>query len=212
MWFVKLEVLIIICYCSGSVRPSPIQDHSDDFYWRDYNDGEVPKDALPGGMDRDHKPTYIGQVVSQGAIIPGQIIGGAQKIYFQGDYSAREASENIKILCTKNPENFEWAKTNGNDVRHFSRLRLIPGGYQYGDHLYIGRGIAGNMLSVGKITIPSDSSRMATFKAAVDSDTFSPTEFEVLNYRMRNPDDSNSSPKITLLSTLVFLTIPIMLL
>uniref|UniRef100_A0A1Y1MM68 Uncharacterized protein n=1 Tax=Photinus pyralis TaxID=7054 RepID=A0A1Y1MM68_PHOPY len=201
--------VLLIFYSSGMVLSAP--DHSDDVYWRDYN-GDVPNDALPGGLDRDRNPTYIGQVVAQGAIIPGQIFGGAQKIYYQGDYSAREATENIKILCTRKPENVEWVKTTGADIRYIALPRLIPGGYQYSGHMYIGRGIAGNVLSVGKVTIPTERSRQATFKASVDGDSYSPNEFEVLCHRMRNPDVADSSSKVSFGFALASLIVLVLLL
>ncbi|KAF5271205.1 hypothetical protein FQA39_LY08212 [Lamprigera yunnana] len=168
---------------------SAIVDHSDDFYWRDYN-GDVPKDALPGGMNREHKPTYIGQAVSQGVLVPGEIIGGVKKMYYFGDYSGRIETENIKIFCTKHPENFEWAKTNVKDVKLISKLRLIPGGFSHSEVVYIGRGIAENMLSVGKVVIPNDS-RTPYFKVCVNGNGYSTSEFDVLCYRFRNPDNSS---------------------
>ncbi|KAK4874967.1 hypothetical protein RN001_014327 [Aquatica leii] len=182
-------------------------DHSDDFYWRDYN-GEVPKDALPGGMDRDHKPTYIGQVVYSGVLVPGHIISGVKKMYYYGDYSARVETENIKILCTKHPDNFEWIKSNGNDVKSQSRMRLIPGGFSNGEEVYIGRGLAENLLVVGKVIIPTDS-RNGYIKIGINGNSYAPDEFEVLNYRLRNIEyKSNSTKKmcnVSFIAVILFL-------
>ncbi|KAF5280047.1 hypothetical protein FQR65_LT03302 [Abscondita terminalis] len=165
---------------------SEILDHSDDFYWRDYN-GIVPKDALPGGMDRERKPTYIGQAVSSGTLVPGEIISGVKKLYYFGDYNPQVELENIKILCTKNPDNFEWIQANTGTVKSMRRMRLIPCGVAPGQEIYIGRGMSDNMMSVGKVVIP-DGSRNAYFKTVVNGKSYSPNDFEVLGYRLSNVD------------------------
>ena len=194
MIFSNLKVCLLLSTCG--IVLSQVRDHSDDFYWRDYN-GEVPKDALPAGLDREHKNTYIGQVVSMGTLIPGQVFAGIEKIYYSSDYSARVGTNNIKIFCTKHPENFEWIKTNKNDAKLLARSRVIPGGYQYGDHIYIGRGIGGNLLSVGRVYLPTDSSSTASFKTAVNSEVYTPFEFEVLSYRVQNVEESTYSSAVT---------------
>lgn len=71
-----------------------------DYYWRFYN-GDIPKDAVVGGQDLDHRPTYIGQalVYSDGkfANVPSELIAGQETNYFPLNNNALAVRTNILV-------------------------------------------------------------------------------------------------------------------
>ncbi|KAF2892138.1 hypothetical protein ILUMI_14035, partial [Ignelater luminosus] len=54
------------------------------------------------------------------------------------------------ILCTQRPEQFEWVKTNNDEIKLITDKQLIIGGFEPGCTTYIGRARQGGETAVGK--------------------------------------------------------------
>lgn len=136
--------LFFLCFFSKETSTKDVKG----FYWRDF-DGQVPDDAFEGGLDRNGKPIYIGQVYAN-FLIPAQIYSTGNKAYYE--YAGMEygVTENIKILCTQRPEQFEWISTDTSKINSITDKHLIIGGYEPGCTTYIGRIRQEGEILVGK--------------------------------------------------------------
>ncbi|XP_044271167.1 uncharacterized protein LOC123015484 [Tribolium madens] len=131
----------------------------DDYYWREYTDGEVPVDAIVGGQNSEGINIYIGQAyIKDRGIIVTEIFAGIQEVYVPMSGEAVKTAEVIKILC--GPEqNLYWASTNSTSVHSLLVNRdAVIGGHEYGKKdsdahgiLHIGKNKAQN--KIGKIPI-----------------------------------------------------------
>ncbi|KAK9717789.1 Protein of unknown function (DUF3421) [Popillia japonica] len=95
-----------------------------DFYWRDYAHGFVPKDAFEG------KPgIYIGQVYYNGhGLIPATVYPYRNAAVMVYD-TRQNMKENIKILCNSDTSKFYWQG---------QMAYAIRGGFQDDQNLFIG--------------------------------------------------------------------------
>lgn len=66
-----------------------------DYCWRDY-DGVTPSDAFKAGFDKNQKPVYIGQVLYNNKLVPGNIYENINEIHFEFG-SAYAETKNIKV-------------------------------------------------------------------------------------------------------------------
>ncbi|KAF2893371.1 hypothetical protein ILUMI_12802 [Ignelater luminosus] len=124
-----------------------------EFYWKNFT-GKIPKDAIPGGRDKEGKTTYIGQArLQNGPIIPGQIDRVSKKLFYYYIAVGYGVTENVKILCSEHPEKFEWIKTNVEGLQTLTRKHFVPGGFDDGYPLLIGRANVKGQIVVGKVTI-----------------------------------------------------------
>lgn len=122
----------------------------EDYSWREYA-GTVPSDALEGGLDKNGKPIYIGQVLYENKLIPGKIYKGDNKIYFEWAAKAYSTNQNVKILCSQQPQKFKWLHTKRNETGLLINMLLVNGGYEPNYSTYIGRALSDGETSVGKV-------------------------------------------------------------
>ncbi|KAJ3617373.1 hypothetical protein MTP99_007102 [Tenebrio molitor] len=130
---------------------SPLYSKKFDYYWRDYY-GEIPDDAIPAGSDRNHKPTYIGQV-----FVPNRQIQTVR--IYQGRASVTASADGIftltsfiKILCSDKPEKFSWVSTTAAKLHtDLVGRHLVLGGNESGKALNIGRISYQGEVIVGKV-------------------------------------------------------------
>ncbi|KAK5641553.1 hypothetical protein RI129_010100 [Pyrocoelia pectoralis] len=121
------------------------------YYWRDFN-GTVPSDAYPGGTDVTGKPIFIGQVFDK-YLIPAKIYSNDKQAYYEHGGSEYKATQHVKILCTQHPEQFEWIRTNNDELKLLTDKNLIIGGYEPGSTTYIGRVRYKGEVSIGKAIV-----------------------------------------------------------
>ncbi|KAF5299425.1 hypothetical protein FQA39_LY11571 [Lamprigera yunnana] len=123
----------------------------EDYCWRDYY-GHIPSDALKAGLDGNGNPTYIGQALYDSYIIPGKILPNNSAIYYAYYGKERSQTNNIKILCTKQEQRFEWIITDNKAIKELpSTMTLINGGYHKNYDTYIGRALMDKDTLAGKI-------------------------------------------------------------
>ena len=108
------------------------------YYWRDF-DGSIPQDAYPGGRDINNRSIYIGQVLSNNLLIPAKIYYNKSKAFYEYAGKEYESEDNVKVLCTQQPENFKWIPTNNEDLKNLTDVFLVKGGFEPGCTTYIGR-------------------------------------------------------------------------
>jgi hypothetical protein len=129
----------------------PLYSKKFDYYWRDYY-GEIPDDAIPGGSDRNYKPTYIGQVyvpnrqIQTVRIYPGKesVTASANGIFTLTSF--------IKILCSDKPEKFSWVSTTAAKLHtDLVGRHLVLGGTESAKELNIGRISYQGEVIVGKV-------------------------------------------------------------
>ncbi|XP_044265864.1 uncharacterized protein LOC123012121 [Tribolium madens] len=131
----------------------------DDYYWRDYTNGEVPSDAIVGGQNSEGLNIYIGQAYIHGkGNIVTEIFSGIQEVYATTGTGVGpgivKTTEAIKILCGPG-QNLYWTRTNRNTVHSLLvNHDAVIGGYQLYTNttrgtLNIGRHIAHN--KIGRI-------------------------------------------------------------
>ncbi|KAF2890419.1 hypothetical protein ILUMI_15754, partial [Ignelater luminosus] len=119
------------------------------YYWKDY-DGTVPKDALFGGIDKRGRPMYLARTLFEDKLISGKVFADENYIHF-GWFDEKKLTQNIKILCTKNTNNFEWIPTRLNDITRLTGKLVVIGGFQSGHITYIGRISSNRETNVGKV-------------------------------------------------------------
>jgi len=168
-----------------------LEDSDDDgYYWKDFNDA-IPKDALQGGTNSNGKTTYIGQVLHANQLIPAKIDPEQNKVYYEWGYKEYEATDNIKILCTKHPERFEWVNTGNGHIQNITDKNLLKGGYEAQAKIYIGRKQLENELAIGKIISTKIQSTLNTTKNGIG---YQHVDFQVLAYNpvKTKPDEDEN--------------------
>ncbi|KAF2896632.1 hypothetical protein ILUMI_09543, partial [Ignelater luminosus] len=109
------------------------------YYWRDYV-GVIPEDAIQGGTDDYGNPTYVGQAYFEKfELLPVIIYVGCKSANATAYANEITTDKNIKILCGKYKENFEWVATKNEETHLLTNRILIVGGYEVGQTLHIGR-------------------------------------------------------------------------
>ncbi|KAK4874651.1 hypothetical protein RN001_014011 [Aquatica leii] len=118
------------------------------YYWRDFN-GHIPDDAFPTG-----NPNYfIGQLVKSRTLVPVLVHKDGQEVFAEFSYAGQPYTQknNFQILCTTDASQFEWHKTNANDLHNLMFHRhFIIGGYDDGLPTFIGRAMGSR--KIGKIS------------------------------------------------------------
>ncbi|KAK5641151.1 hypothetical protein RI129_009698 [Pyrocoelia pectoralis] len=185
--------------CARYSQGAAIDDETEElegYYWRHYTD-HVPKDALPGGKDMKGETTYIGQALYRSILIPGQFIVGDRKLYFEWGDAERVTSDNIKILCTKHPEQFEWIRTTTEAVGNIPDKNFILGGFESDFTVYIGRVAIDNTLAIGKVIFSTHESSSVGFHTTCrqNASFVRAQEFEVLNYEPKIPPPAKMEEK-----------------
>ena len=121
------------------------------YYWRDYL-GEIPSDAVAGGMNRADKPTYIGQVYIKGVeLLPATIRRNTLNATTSAHNKEIYANKNIKILCSNEIDKLTWIATKSNELHLLSNCNLVIGGSEVDHTLYIGRVNHGGRTIIGKV-------------------------------------------------------------
>ncbi|XP_044260921.1 uncharacterized protein LOC123008923 [Tribolium madens] len=128
-----------------------------DYYWRDFIDGEVPRDAIVAGQNINNENIYIGQVYPKNwGLITAEIFAGVKEVYVPLD-GIKKIDKNIKILCGTQ-QNLYWMLTNSSSLPSLLVDHIaVTGGYEYaqkGDRegiLYIGKLKYNGEYKIGKI-------------------------------------------------------------
>ncbi|GJQ73012.1 hypothetical protein Trydic_g1648 [Trypoxylus dichotomus] len=116
-----------------------------DFYWRDYTHGDIPYDAIEGGVGK-----YIGQAYIQGhGIVPAAIYphrNSAIAIF----NTRQNIKEHIKILCAADHNKFYWKRVNFANDTDKPMKDAVKGGFQDGYNLFIGMAYSEGQYKIGK--------------------------------------------------------------
>ncbi|KAF2905679.1 hypothetical protein ILUMI_00500, partial [Ignelater luminosus] len=172
--------ILIYLFLVSFVYTLNAKSYFEDYCWREY-DGNLPSDAAAFGLDSRGKPVYIGQVLYEGKLIPGQIYTNDRNIYFEWKENAIATYENVKILCTQHMDKFEWVQTEHNKVVFLTNKILIKGGYQPEWLTYIGKKEVNGVTYLGKVICgPYDCYGLYTTN---DGRTSLDTSFQILTYK-----------------------------
>ncbi|GJQ72154.1 hypothetical protein Trydic_g3248 [Trypoxylus dichotomus] len=116
-----------------------------DVYWREYIDGHIPEDAVfvETGI-------YVGQLPMNG-ILPATIYSSQRKAVSECFTKRVEATEGVKILCTTNSERLQWKYVNIANLNKSHLGKLVRGGIEEGQILYIGKIFHEGQWKVGKV-------------------------------------------------------------
>lgn len=144
--------LVQISISSCSVLPPHIAaEQTTDYYWRDYV-GIIPNDAVQGGTDKAGNPTYVGQAyIRNFELLPVTIFPGCMFANTTAHGAEITTDKNIKILCAKDLENFEWVITKNEETHLLINCHLVMGGSEIGHTLNIGRVKHDGRIVIGKI-------------------------------------------------------------
>ncbi|KAF2879112.1 hypothetical protein ILUMI_27060 [Ignelater luminosus] len=150
------------------------------YYWREYR-GFVPEDALPGGRDTDKRTTYIAQILHDKLLIPGEIRDNEKRAYYEWGFQEFAATENIKILCTRQPEKMQWFRTTKDNFTMLTNRNFVFGGYEPNNEIYVGRKVFDESIVVGKVQVILPS-REAVFHYPRNKMGHFDYDFEILKY------------------------------
>lgn len=182
--------VILLCYFIDFSSTFPIEsEYEPAYYWREFN-GKIPQDALPGGINSEGVTTYIGQVFGRNLVIPAKIDIVNDTVTYEWGYKEFHATDNIKILCARYPEQFQWLSTGHGYISQLKGKHLIIGGYEEGADIYIGRIQLDDELALGKVI---NGSNQATLNTTKDGKGTQHAAFQVLSYNptISNRKDSN---------------------
>ena len=82
-------------------------------------------------------------------LIPAKIYITGVKAYYELGGKEYQTEKNIKILCTKHPEQFKWIPTNNDNIKRINDY-LVIGGFEPGCTTYIGKVRTGGEVTIGK--------------------------------------------------------------
>ncbi|KAF2895657.1 hypothetical protein ILUMI_10516 [Ignelater luminosus] len=176
-----------------------MKTHVEGYYWRDF-EGIIPEDALPGGLDRNGRPIYIGQVLFESKLIPGKLYEHDPNVYYEWGMKELAATKNVRILCSQYPEKFEWLPTKHDEVVRLTNKLLLKGGYEPDYSTYIGRVYSTGETSVGKV-ICRETECLGLYTTKDGKGTEHRAAFEVLSFNpkmstKKDTDCSQVSPRI----------------
>ncbi|KAB0797710.1 hypothetical protein PPYR_08703 [Photinus pyralis] len=171
-------ITAVCCAIDLSATFSVETNYEPGYYWREFN-GKIPQDALPGGVNSQGVTTYIGQVFGNNLVIPAKIDIVNDTVTYEWGYQEFVATENIKILCAKYPEEFQWLSTGHGYINQLKGKHLIIGGYESGANIYIGRIQLDDELALGKVI---NGSNQATLNTTKDGKGTQHAAFQVLSY------------------------------
>ncbi|KAK4880434.1 hypothetical protein RN001_008580 [Aquatica leii] len=153
------------------------------YYWKKFN-GVIPKNALPGGTNRNGTVTYIGQVYDKQLVIPAKIDIDNSSVSYEWGYQEHFVTENINILCVDHPEQFQWLTSANGLLHNLKDKHLVTGGYEEESHIYIGRIQLDDELSLGKII---QGPRQTTLNTVRDGTGYQHAAFQILVYNPNVP-------------------------
>ncbi|RZB94396.1 DUF3421 domain containing protein, partial [Asbolus verrucosus] len=121
------------------------------YYWRDFY-GEIPDDAVPGGLDRNHKITYIAQVYfANHGILTTRLYQGEKSVTASRD-GIHTSDVFIKVLCSHQLQKFSWVPATASRLHtELIGRHLVVGGTENGKILNIGRVTYQGEVIVGKV-------------------------------------------------------------
>ncbi|XP_044262490.1 uncharacterized protein LOC123009958 [Tribolium madens] len=158
-----------------------------DYYWRQYT-GEVPKDAVVGGQDINHKDIYIGQAyVKNEGLIVAQIFPDRKEVYAPIKGIKKIEGNIIKILCGPQ-ENFYWIPVNSGNL-HLQLIdqHAVIGGHEDGHGLInIGRISYEGETKIGKINSFNAGNALFFFNKYQNEEHIN--SYEILLYKENNLD------------------------
>ncbi|KAK4873834.1 hypothetical protein RN001_013194 [Aquatica leii] len=147
-------VLLSICLRLDASKVYKLHDY-EAYYWRDY-DGIIPPDAYMVGKHIENEPIYIVQVLHKTLLIPGRLDHTLKNAVYEYATTAWSTNKNIKIFCTNFPHLFEWYETNATGF--LNDKNYVIGGYEPQYTVYIGKGVEGQDLLIGKVVYDNSKS------------------------------------------------------
>ncbi|KAB0792406.1 hypothetical protein PPYR_14365 [Photinus pyralis] len=160
------------------------------YFWRDF-DGFVPPDAFVAARDEYNNPIYIGQALHKDYLVPAKILHNDRAAYYEYGGWAYETKDNLKIFCTKEPEQFEWIYTSVKNLNTITGQFLVIGGYESAKStIYIGRTKSAGLVLIGKVV--ADSSSEALY-VAQNGKSHSYTSYEVLSYKEKDKNQQHTT-------------------
>ncbi|RZC40625.1 DUF3421 domain containing protein [Asbolus verrucosus] len=159
-------------------------NHAPDYYWRDYT-GEIPRDAVPGGLDINGRTTYVGQAYwNKWGILPGTIYPGNATIKLPLNGCANPSKIGAKILCSGDKNCFTWENAESSSL-HLTTIgkHLVIGGFEDEKMLNFGRVMYQGELIVGKVF--GFETEKAKLYFVHGEKEFSVTSYQVLIYNRR---------------------------
>ncbi|KAF5280048.1 hypothetical protein FQR65_LT03303 [Abscondita terminalis] len=125
--------------------------NTNDYYWRDYI-GHIPNDAIEGGRDKLGKAVYVGQAFFKNiGLLPTTIYSNSPNIQITAGGKVFSSNQNIKILCSKNPNYYVWIPTTIDSMHLLTNCLILPGGTETDTILHIGRAYHEMETQIGKI-------------------------------------------------------------
>uniref|UniRef100_A0A1Y1MK88 Uncharacterized protein n=1 Tax=Photinus pyralis TaxID=7054 RepID=A0A1Y1MK88_PHOPY len=148
-----MRLILIICVnlAFATSEPATCQQAPLGYYWRDYV-GEIPYDAVPGGIDKSGQPTYIGQAYIKGfELLPATITAGSTTAMASAYNIAMPVNKNIKILCSNQLDKFSWLVTKSEEAHLITNCHLVIGGSEVDEIVHIGRVNHHGQTVIGKV-------------------------------------------------------------
>ncbi|XP_063917326.1 uncharacterized protein LOC135133026 [Zophobas morio] len=153
--FYFVLTLINLAWCTEKVCFKDISNVDTscdpDYYWRDFR-GKIPPDAIEGGMTASGTPFYVAQVyIKKYGLLPATVFRNKPEAVANAHGKKLETTENIKVLCSKNKNNFKWVSIRSEDLNLLTNTHLVVGGSEGDQVLYIGRAFDDGSTVLGKI-------------------------------------------------------------
>ncbi|KAJ3645971.1 hypothetical protein Zmor_023586 [Zophobas morio] len=121
------------------------------YYWRDFY-GKIPPDAIEGGRTAAGTPFYVAQVyIRNFELLPAMVFPNKPEAITSAYNKELKPTTHIKVLCSKNKDNFKWVPTRSEDLSLLTNTHLVVGGNEVGQVLYIGRVFDETSTVLGKI-------------------------------------------------------------
>ncbi|KAK5646593.1 hypothetical protein RI129_005057 [Pyrocoelia pectoralis] len=188
----RYYVVIVLCYFIDLSAGAFVMESENEagYYWREFDGKMIPHDALPGGINSGGVTTYIGQVYARNLVIPAKIDIVKGTVTYEWGYQEFRATEYIKILCARYPEQFQWLSTGNGYISQLEGKHLIRGGYGENADIYIGRIQLDDELALGKVF---NGTKQTTLHIPKDGKGTQHAAFQILSYNpsISNRNDSN---------------------
>ncbi|KAK9754519.1 Protein of unknown function (DUF3421) [Popillia japonica] len=155
-------------------------DLTSNFYWRDYNHGHAPLDALEAAPG-----LYIGQAHFSEGLFPVAIYpyrNSAVAVYGQ----RLNVKNHLKILCTPQPGNFYWETVDFNTDNVTMMKDAVVGGFQETYLAYIGLVHYQDNWMVGKVFDIEIKDWKGIYVWGNDSSRLILQNFKLLKYKERD--------------------------
>lgn len=114
--------------------------------WLDMTGGDVPANAVPGGMDVSGESLFVGRARHEGALLPGKIVPSHGCCYVPWG-GAEHAKQEYQVLTGCEPV---WMPCSGAGIPAGA---LPAGESEDGEALFIGRATHEGVLSIGKVCV-----------------------------------------------------------